>query len=55
MLPPWIVDQLRERERAERDRREQPQLELPLPPAVPRDHGSEPDSERGVTEIQVWD
>lgn len=31
MLDPWIIEQIRRREQAERRNRQQPMLELPLP------------------------
>ena len=55
MLPPFIIEQLREREeRARREaEREQPRLELPTPPVVRRPMADD-DEGRGVTEIQIW-
>ena len=32
MLPPFIIEQIRQREQRERDKRERPALQLPLPP-----------------------
>jgi hypothetical protein len=57
MLPPFIIDQIREREEREREERarEQPRLELPLPTrssAPPKKTPEE--ANRGVTEIQIW-
>jgi hypothetical protein len=55
MLPPWIIERLGERERAEPE--ERPRLELPLPSPGLRPERRERDGEdvdRGVTEIQVW-
>jgi hypothetical protein len=57
MLPPFIIEQIREREEREREERdrEQPRLELPLPTrrsAPPKQGGDE--ANRGVTEIQIW-
>lgn len=54
MLPPYIVEELRRRERARREEqaREQPQLELPMrPPPGPPAPPEEP--ERGVAIIDV--
>jgi hypothetical protein len=60
MLPPFIIDQIREREEREREEsaREQPRLELPVPSrssSPPVKRGDPADApKRGVTEIQVW-
>ncbi len=54
MLPPYIIEKLRERERAEREQREQPRLEIEAPV---RRHQPEPtaeDEERGIVEIPIW-
>ena len=53
MLPPFIIEQIRQRERRERERREekQPRLELPierLPPRRPADPKDEDDPNRGI-------
>lgn len=56
MLPPFIIDQIRQREEAERRRdAEQPRLEVPLDyptiPAVRRDEID--DVDRGVVIIEL--
>ncbi len=53
MLPPFIIEQLREREEQARREaeREQPRLELPVPPVVRRPAADDEEG-RGVTEIQ---
>ena len=55
MLPPFIIEQIREREERERARREQPRLELPLDRPAP--HGpqapEEGGGERGVIIIDL--
>jgi hypothetical protein len=54
MLPPFIIEQIRQREEQERVRYEQPRLELPVDrpapraPQVPEDAG-----ERGVVIIDL--
>jgi len=53
MLPPWIIEQLREREKRRRDHRPQPQLEIPAPDVEP-DRKSDPPDEPGVTIIPLW-
>jgi hypothetical protein len=55
MLPPFIIEQIRQREEQERARHEQPQLELPLDrPPVPRAPQAPDDSaERGVIIIDL--
>lgn len=55
MLPPYIIEELRRRERAKksRDRDEQPRLQLPLPPKSPAPTSEEP-AERGVAIIEVF-
>lgn len=59
MLPPFIIEQLREREERAREKSaEQPRLELPLPgratkpPAAKPEKGDE--EPRGPIEIQIW-
>jgi hypothetical protein len=54
MLPPFIIEQIRKREKEERANREQPQLDIPLQmplPCVPE--GSNDDIERGVVILEV--
>lgn len=55
MLPPFIIEQIRQRE--ERERRNAPQqpfLELPVPPAhMPRDKEEPDDRDRGVVIIDL--
>lgn len=60
MLPPFIIDQIRRREEAERRRieREQPRVELPVdayrPAPRPQSEGEEPDDpERGVVILDL--
>ncbi len=58
MLPPHIIEWIRERERAAERRREErerprPTLDLPLP-SEPPTRRSEPPRERGVTIVPVW-
>jgi len=56
MLPPFIIEQLREREeRARRDAEaEQPRLELPVPGPVVKRPRADDDGDRGIVEIQIW-
>ena len=55
MLPPFIIEQIRQREERERRNAPQPFLELPIPPAMPAyrepDHREEAD--RGVVIIDL--
>lgn len=59
MLPPFIIEQIRQREERERARRDeqQPRLELPIPPRAPnRPASSEPnddDADRGVVILDL--
>ncbi len=54
MLPPFIIEQIRQREERERRNAPQPYLELPVPPMQPRDPGEEPeDQNRGVVVIDL--
>lgn len=55
MLPPYIIEDLRRREEArkEEEARPQPWLELERPVSPRRRPESEPESDRGVTIIQV--
>lgn len=53
MLPPFIIEQIRQRERSQRDDRVQPQLDLPIDEAPSRD--SSPPEEPGVIIIPIWD
>ncbi len=53
MLPPFIIEQIRRRERPEREDRVQPQLELPLDDRPARE--SSPPEEPGVIIIPLWD
>ncbi|MBI4701618.1 MAG: hypothetical protein HY744_10755 [Deltaproteobacteria bacterium] len=58
MLPPFIIQQIRQREEEQRRRREeiQPRVELPLP-AVPGDsdlpQSSDEEAERGVIVVDL--
>ncbi len=55
MLPPFIIEQIRRREEQERVRPEQPRLEVPLDPPLPRRAPQAPDdrAERGVIIIDL--
>ena len=56
MLPPYIIEQIRKREREERSPREQPQLELPNDPPPPRPlhpNGDDEGAERGVIILEL--
>ena len=54
MLPPFIIEQIRQREERERRHAPQPYLELPVPPAVPpRDPGERDERDRGVVIIDL--
>ena len=56
MLPPLIIDQIRQREEEERHRREQqPAIELPLyvPRQPPEDSAGDRDADRGVVIIDL--
>ena len=52
MLPPFIIEQIRKREEEEQRHYEQPQLELPVPSAIPmrrpRSEEAPDDVQRGV-------
>ena len=52
MLPPYIIEQLRQREEARKEAENRVQLELPTPPRAPRAPDAE-ESNRGVVIIQV--
>ncbi len=56
MLPPFIIEQIRQREERERRRNapQQPYLELPVPPAYPGERrNEEEDADRGVVIIDL--
>ncbi|MGA3119750.1 MAG: hypothetical protein ABSF69_03175 [Polyangiaceae bacterium] len=54
MLPPFIIEQIRQREEQERARYEQPRLELPVDRPAPRaPHAPEDKGERGVVIIDL--
>ena len=59
VLPPFIIDQIRQREERERSIRDQPALQLPMPPKRPplphtEEDGRDPDApERGVVIIDL--
>lgn len=54
MLPPFIIEQIRQREERERRNAPQPFLELPLGPSVPpRDPREREESDRGVVIIDL--
>jgi hypothetical protein len=54
MLPPFIIEQIKKREEAEKTADNQPRLELPLPrPRVPVQHSIEEESNRGVIVLDI--
>ena len=54
MLPPFIIEQIRQREERERRNAPQPFLELPVPPVAPHREPEERDGgERGVVIIDL--
>lgn len=54
MLPPFIIEQIKKREREELIRQEQPRLELPLPARREPDESAQPEEgERGVIIIEL--
>jgi hypothetical protein len=54
MLPPFIIEQIRKREKEERAHYEQPQLELPVDMPRPRKpESSKDDIERGVVILDL--
>jgi hypothetical protein len=53
MLPPFIIEQIRKREKQERAHHEQPQLELPRDPHRPRKPEPQDDIERGVVILDL--
>jgi hypothetical protein len=54
MLPPFIIEQIRKREKQEQAHHEQPQLELPLPHPRPlKPEGPKDDVERGVVILDL--
>lgn len=54
MLPPFIIEQIRQREERERRNAPQPFLELPVPPSAPqRDRRERDDEDRGVVIIDL--
>lgn len=60
MLPPFIIEQIRQREERERQRRDEsrPRLELPLAPMPARPRGAVPgeeedDPDRGVVIVDL--
>jgi len=54
MLPPFIIEQIRQREERERRNAPQPFLELPVPPArPPQDPRERDESDRGVVIIDL--
>jgi hypothetical protein len=54
MLPPFIIEQIRQREERERRHAPQPYLELPIPPAAPpRDPSERDERDRGVVIIDL--
>jgi len=54
MLPPFIIERIREREQRERTHAPQPYLELPLLPArEPREQREPEERDRGVVIIDL--
>ncbi len=60
MLPPFIIDQIRQREKRERQRHEsrRPRLELPLerlptPPALEEPNAEDDEQDRGVVIVDL--
>jgi hypothetical protein len=56
MLPPFIIEQIREREERERRNAPQPFLEMPMPPAThrePRDQRDPEERDRGIVIIDL--
>ena len=54
MLPPFIIEQIRQREERDRARHEQPRLELPVDRPAPRTPPpAEEQGERGVIIIDL--
>jgi hypothetical protein len=56
MLPPFIIEQIRKREEELRQHeRQQPALELPIPPSVPapRRPSVDDDADRGVIIVEL--
>jgi len=57
MLPPFIIEQIRRREEEQRQRHEQPQIEMPLPsnlpyPAAP-EHRNHEEEDQGPVIIEL--
>ena len=56
MLPPFIIEQIRQREEEERRRDDRPLLELPLPlREAPRRSSVDDDSSRGERGVVIID
>jgi len=56
VLPPFIIEQIRQREERDKAHREQPRLELPLDrprPVRSRVDDDEPDPDRGVVIVDL--
>jgi hypothetical protein len=56
MLPPFIIEQIREREERERRNAPQPYLEMPVPPASrgePREQREPEERDRGIVIIDL--
>lgn len=53
MLPPFIIEQIRQREERDRARREQPRLELPVDRPAP--HTPQPAEEQGERGVIIID
>ena len=55
MLPPFIIEQIRKREQAERAEQHQPRLELPLPPMVTPPLSTTEEREDGQRGVLILD
>jgi hypothetical protein len=53
MLPPFIIEQIRQREERERRHAPQPFLELPVAPYAPQREPAREDTDRGVVIIDL--
>jgi hypothetical protein len=53
MLPPFIIEQIRKREEEEKQRYEQPQLELPIAPPMPKHREKDDEAQRGVIIVEL--
>jgi hypothetical protein len=53
MLPPFIIEQIREREERERRNAPQPFLEVPVPYREPREQREPEERDRGIVIIDL--